>query len=184
MLVSRLRSVSLIVGVAVGTTIIACSDTKKGNPGVDARPVDGQQQLDSPSSSLTGLGQKCGAGVAACSANAPDCIALGLSSTMQSTTYCTPHWLDDGSGTTNGSAQLTTTVPEPDATKCTGAFTGTAGTPLCGVILATTPADNPLMANKHCAGIQLGCIVGCPSATPTCPPSMTCNTTVHICFPT
>ena len=131
-----------------------------------------------------GLGQKCGSGLPACPTNASDCIALGLPGGSASTAYCTPHCLDNGSGTTNGSGQLTTTTPPPDNSKCTGAYTGgSVGMPVCGVILSTTPADNPLKPNTNYTGISLGCLIGCGSGTPSCPMGTTCNTGVGLCFP-
>jgi len=84
---------------------------------------------------------------------------------------------------TNGSAQLllSALTPAPDQTKCTGAFTGSAGSGACGLILAVTPADNPLKANTSYSGIVLGCVVACGSGN-TCPASMTGAGTGNNCI--
>jgi hypothetical protein len=130
-----------------------------------------------PSQGLSGLGQKC-------DMNAPcptgmDCISLGLPS-GPSPSYCTPHCLDNGTGTTNGSGQLTSTTPAPNNAACTGGYMGSVGTPQCGVILSYTPMDKPMMANKQYTAIALGCIIQCGTGN-MCPTGMTC--TSNFCFP-
>ena len=189
---SRLLRATIVVGVASFGTIFACGGNNGGGgggtpdaPGMhpDA-PGGGGSDAPGSASGLMGLGEKCGSGLPACPANAPDCIALGLGGSAVSTSYCTPHCLDNGSGTTNGSGELTTTTPPPSDAACSAAYTGgSAGMPACGVILSTTPMDNPLKKNTTYTGISLGCVVACGSAAPQCPTGMTCNTTVGLCFP-
>ncbi len=190
MSLSRLLRASLVVGAASAGAIIACGGgggTKSPDAKVflDAHGSGGGTDAGGSGSGLTGLGEKCGSGLAMCPTG-EDCISLGLGGSAASTPYCTPHCLDGGSGTTNGSGQLTATVPPPDDTKCTGAYMGSVGMPQCAIILSTTPMDNPLKANTHYTAIALGCLVACGtgSGSGACPPSMTCNTAVGgICFP-
>jgi hypothetical protein len=182
---SRIRRVMLILGIALGATIIACgSDGKKKNP-VDGSTDDSGGNIDSNGSGsggISGLGQHCGSGFPACPANAPDCIAVAIGSAA-SPSYCTPHCLDGGSGTTNNQGQLTATTPPPDNTKCSAAYTGgSVGTPACGLLLSYMPMDVPLKKNMTYTSIVLGCVVACGAGN-TCPTGMTCNATAKFCFP-
>lgn len=171
MRLSRLFVMSLFVGAA----LTACGDDG-GTSTPDAPIVVIDAAPDAPAA-LTGVGQKCGTGLPACPANASQCV--GFQGTTQ---WCTPLCLENGSGTTNAQGQLTATTPAPNNGACTGAFTGTAGMAVCGVILAITPMDNPLVANKAYTGISLACVVAC-GASNACPTGMTCNTTQMICLP-
>ncbi|HEY5922483.1 MAG TPA: hypothetical protein VIV11_12465 [Kofleriaceae bacterium] len=180
-----------MLATAVGTTVFACG----GDDGGGGGNPDAKVFMDAPKvfmdappgTGLMGLGQKCGSGQPACPSNAPDCIALGIGGGMASTSYCTPHCLDDGTGMTGSNGQFSSTAftPAPDPTKCTGAYTGgSVGMPACGVLLAYTPMDNPLVANKNYTMIDLGCVVlcstgmGCPTGTTAQMVQTTC-----FCFP-
>ena len=171
----RLFVVSL---AALALALFACggdggkSDDDSGTPPEEAGAGD-----------LTGLGQKCGGSLPACPANAPDCVGL----TQNGGRYCTPHCLMGGSGMTNGQGALPlgTITPPPDTAICTGAFTGTVGTPSCGLILALAPPDNPLQPDKAYTGINLGCLISCGAGN-TCPTGYTCMTPPGVmptCFP-
>ncbi|HEX5058853.1 MAG TPA: hypothetical protein VFV99_05805 [Kofleriaceae bacterium] len=167
--------------------MFACGgdDGGGGNGNPDAKVfMDSKVFMDAPGGGggLTGLGQKCGSGQPACPTNAPDCIALGLGGGSASTSYCTPHCLEDGSGTTNAQGQLTTTTPAPDNAKCSAVYTGgSVGMPACGVILATTPMDNPLKANTSYTMIDLGCVIVCGTGM-MCPTGTTATTAGSTCF--
>ena len=192
MRLSRLHQFSLVLA-ALGSSaaFVACGGGGGGGGGGGAHPdakefLDAKVFLDAPPG-LQGLGQKCaaiGSNAPDCPADAPDCLGIALSSTTNSTFYCSPECDTGASGKTNGSGQLTTVTPAP-GTQCTTAYSGgTAATPACGLILATTPADNPLKANTNYTGIVLGCVIECGGAgMTTCPTGLTCNTTAKLCFP-
>jgi hypothetical protein len=173
---SRLFSICLLVGAA------ACSGGGgKGGNNADAA-VDTPPDMPP---ALTGLGQKCGTGLPACPANAPECFGL----VANGTAYCSPDCLTNGTGKTNAQGQFPapgqpgSLMPPPDSSKCTAAFTGTVGMPVCAVILSTTPMDNPLKANTNYTAVSMGCAIVCSSGM--CPPGMTCNTSIGpgVCLP-
>jgi hypothetical protein len=179
-----IRALPLVVA-ALGFVACGSSSTKK-NPdaagsgsGIDAA----NNTPDAPPAGLQGLGQKCTT-PADCPTSAPECITLKQNGTH----YCTPHCLDNGTGTTNGSGQFVGSgtgalTPLPDDTKCTAVYTGgTAGSAFCEVILAVTPADNPLKANTKYTGVVFGCAIECGTGN-TCPTGTTCDTTQGICYP-
>jgi hypothetical protein len=169
----------------MAATIFACGGDDGGGGGggnhADASvATDAKVFMDAPPGGVTGLGQKCASNTD-CPASAPDCIALVLGST-NSTKYCTPHCVDDASAMTGSDGQFTAASfnPAPMPAKCTGAYSGTVGTPVCGVLLAYTPMDNPLKKNMAYTMIDLGCAVQCGTGS-TCPTGMTC--TSNFCFP-
>jgi hypothetical protein len=181
---SRLVSSALLVAASV--TIFACGgDDDGGNATPDAKVfMDAPKVfMDAPpGQGLTGLGQKCTM-PSDCPANAPDCIALGLSSGA-SPSFCTPHCLDDGTATTNAMSQFPNNgfTPAPDPTKCTAAYSGGAvGMPACGVILAYNPMDNPLKPTTSYNMIDLGCVVLCSTGM-ACPAGTTATTAGSNCF--
>jgi hypothetical protein len=176
---SRLASVMFVVGVSGAATIIACGSSG-GNGTPDAKTFKDAAGSGSGSGSgsagLTGLGQKCAFGSASsgCPASASDCVAIKVGSGA-SNGWCTPHCDDAASGMTNGSGALSPSSlnPAADQTKCTAAYSGSGGVAACGLLLAYTPMDNPLVANKAYTGISLGCVVACGSGG-VCPSSMSC----------
>ena len=189
---NRIGRITVVLGLALGATILACSDSKKGGSNADGSTGndDSSNQMDGPgsgsgSSGIQGLGQRCGSGFPTCPTNAPECISVKVGSGA-SPSYCTPHCLDNGSATTNAQGQISSTTPPPDTAKCTAAYTGgSVGNPACGLILSYQPMDNPLKPNKTYTQIVLGCIVACSMPGNTCPTGMTCNTgvTPAMCFP-
>ncbi len=178
---SRLFVVSTSLVVAA---FVACGD----DGGKTGGGVDAPKQIDAPAADApaatgpTALGKKCTSNTD-CPASAPECISLK----MMTNAYCTPKCLTGGTGTTNGSGALplNAVTPAPNNGTCTTAFTGVpaAGNIGCGVIMATTPADNPLVANKQYTNIELGCIVLCNAGA--CPMGMTCSAALsnQVCLP-
>ncbi len=181
-----LASASLGVVVACGSSGGGGGTSTADAPGTHAIDAPGTHAIDAPASAeLTGLGQKCGSGLPACPTNASDCIgAAGGPS------FCSPICLTGGVGTTDGSGNFPQTgsgalVPAPNDATCTGAFTGSAGTALCGALLAYSPMDAALANNKKYTGVQFDCLVVCGtgSGSGACPATMTCDTTSGICNP-
>jgi hypothetical protein len=177
-------SSALLVAALTVTSIVACGGDDDGGGG---GTPDAKVFMDAPKvfmdappgQGLTGLGQKCDQ--ASPCPTGMDCISLSLGGGA-SPSYCTPHCLDDGTGTTNAQAQLTSTTPAPDPAKCTAAYSGGAvGMPTCGLILAYEPMDNPLMANKQYTMIDLGCVIICSTGM-MCPAGTTATTAGSNCF--
>jgi len=173
----------LFVLLFTSFALAACSGGKGGNNGADGG-ADGPPPADAPAG-LTGLGQKCGTGLPACPANAPECFGL----VQGGTAYCSPDCLVDATGKTNAQGQIPQSgagslTPPPDNAKCTAGYTGTVGMPLCAIILSTTPMDNPLKPNTNYTAIKMGCAIVCGTGA-TCPPGMTCNTSIGpgVCLP-
>ena len=201
----RLFTSVVVLTLFTSFMILACGGGGKKTP--DAAPpnpvcgngaLEGTEQCDdgntangdgcsstctTEAAGLSGLGQKCGTGLPACPANAPDCVGF-----TQGKTFCSPICLANGTGTTNGSGQFTGSGagalnPLPNDATCTGAFTGTIGTAGCDAIVAVTPPDNPLLPNKQYTAIQFDCSISCAMTTNACPPTTTCNTGIGVCEP-
>jgi hypothetical protein len=172
MRLSFVFSICLVVAAAA-----ACGGGGGGGNGNNDAAAD--VPVDMPPA-LAGLGQKCGTGLPACPANAPECFGL----VANGTAYCSPDCLTGGAGKTNAQGQFMAITPPPDNAKCTAAFTGTVGMPVCAIILSTTPMDNPLKPNTNYTAIKMGCAVVCGSGA-TCPPGMACNTGIGpgVCLP-
>lgn len=172
-----------VMSCLLGSALVACGDDGgKTGGNVDA-PKQIDAAIDAPAATgPTGLGKKCTAPTD-CPASASECVAVAA----MTNGYCTPKCLTGGTGTTNAMARLPLNMvtPAPNQATCTSAFTGVpaAGNIGCGLILATTPADNPLMANKQYTNIELGCIVLCNAGA--CPMGMTCSpaTQNQVCLP-
>lgn len=170
-----------VMSCLLGSALVACGDDGgKTGGNVDA-PKQIDAAIDAPGggNAPTGLGKKC-TQPTDCPASASECIGLA----MGTNSYCTPKCVTGGTGMTNamGSLPLNAVNPPPNNAACTSAFTGTTvvGTPACVVILSTTPADNPLMANKQYTQIELGCVVVCGTGN-TCPMGMTAKTLGSAC---
>ncbi len=181
---SRLFSAMLVVGVVAGTTIIACGGGSSPKT-PDAKVFkDAPRQIDAPPMGVTGLGQKCGSGMPACPSTASNCI--GATGTTQ---FCTPTCDTNATGTTDGSGNFPQSgsgsiTPAPNNTACTGAFSGTVGTPACDAIVMSTPSYTG-QANTAFTAIQMDCLLLCGtgSGSGPCPTGMTCNTSFGACFP-
>jgi len=177
---------AVVLSTASLAVIVACGSSGGDNKTPDApKAIDAGKSIDAANATLTGLGQKCGSGLAACPTNASDCIGP-----PGGTSFCTPTCLTGGVGTTDGSGNFPPTgtgalVPAPSDATCSGAFTGTAGTPACAAILAYTPMDATIAANKKYTAVQFDCLVLCGTGTGSgaCPATMTCDTTQGICNP-
>ncbi|MCX5747343.1 MAG: hypothetical protein NT062_33170 [Proteobacteria bacterium] len=158
---------TILLTLALGF-VAACGDDGSTNSKVDAPMggADAPSNVDAPPAATGGLGQKCGGTEPACPASAPECV--GIAGATGRGQFCTPKCLAGGTGTTNASGQFTATTPSPDPAKCTAAFSGSVGMPVCGLILAYTPMDNPLKANTAYTGIDLGCVIVCGTGM-TCP---------------
>jgi hypothetical protein len=180
---SRLFSAMLVVGVSAGATIVACGGNSSPKT-PDAKVFkDAPVPMDAPAG-VTGLGQKCGSALPACPSNASACI--GATGTTQ---FCTPSCEMNGSGKTDAQGNFPASgsgsiMPAPNNTTCTGAFTGTVGTPSCSAIVMSTPSYTG-QANTSFTAIQMDCLVLCGtgSGTGACPTGMTCNTSFGACFP-
>ena len=174
---ARLFRVSAFAGIVGAATIFACSSSPSkgadGGMGSDGRAMG----IDGSGGGALALGKKCGS-AADCPANAPDCVGF-----QGTTSYCTPLCDMNATGTTNAMGQFTGSLtPAPSDATCSGAFTGSAGTPKCEAVLSYTPMDTPPKPNKQYTNISMACVVLC-GANSTCPSTMTCNTTVGACFP-
>jgi hypothetical protein len=162
------------------SAVVACGGNG-GSTAPDAKVfMDAPAPPDAPPSGLTGLGQKCGAGLPACPANASECF--GLAGT-NGNTYCSPKCVAGGTATGAANNQLSNIQPAPNTT-CTTAYSGTVGMGACGVILKFTPMDNPIVVGKAYTGVDLGCVVRCGAGN-TCPPTHSTATigTSCICVP-
>ena len=158
MRLSRLISVTFVVGVAATATIIACGGGGGGGNPDSKVYMDAKVFMDAPvGGSNNGLGQLCpfgsgGAGSACPAADA--CVKLmGLGSAT--TGYCTPNC--------NGSNAV-----------CINGYTGPAGgMPVCALSVGSGSAAS-------------GCAIVCTDATQ-CPTGMGCATvpmqTIKICVP-
>ena len=155
----------LATTIMISSTVAACSSDGGTTTHVDAHVVAidaPAQAIDAPPGGLTGLGQKCGTGLPACPSTAMQCVGLaGLTGAGQ---YCTPKCETGGTSTSNAQGQFAAITPTPSTTACPAAFTGSVGAPTCGIILAYSPMDNPIVANKAYTGIDLGCVIVCGTA--------------------
>ena len=147
--------------------VAACGGGGSDDNKVDAAVIVDSKPIDAAPIGVTGLGQKC-TGDAECPANAPVCIGVAGGPMVR---FCTPKCLTGGAGTWTGDTFMPL-MPAPTLAACTNAYTGSVGQGACGVILATTPNDNPLVVNKMYTGIELGCVVLC-GANMACPTGMT-----------
>ena len=178
------RALPILAGVLLYAVACGSSSTNhtdaRGTGSPDA--ASGTGTPDAAQAGLVGLGQKCTT-PSDCPASAPECITLKQGGTH----YCTPHCLDNGTGTTNGSAQFTGSgtgalTPLPMDSLCAAQYTGPmASSAACDVILSTTPADNPLKANTKYTAVVFGCSIDC--STNACPTGTTCDATQKICYP-
>jgi len=159
----------MFLGAAL--SVAACGgDDGKSGPDAPPAGIDAKVFMDAPGGGgLTGLGQHCDPAMnnADCPANAPTCVGIQGGTA----TYCTPDCLTNGTATTNAQGQITSTTPAPSTTACSAAYSGTIGAGACGLILAYSPMDNPMMANKQYTGIQLGCVITCSAGA--CPTGFT-----------
>jgi hypothetical protein len=171
---------ALALAACGGGSSSKTADAKPAGPDASTTPdAPGGGTPDAAAAGLTGLGQKCDPQANTCPSTSPDCVTV-----VQNGPYwCTPHCLDNGTGMTNAQGALTTVSPNPN-NSCTTEYSGTVGSGACGIILSTTPADNPLKASTNYTGISLGCVVKCGTGD-TCPDSMACQTLGQskICIP-
>ena len=186
---SRLASICIVAGVAAGSLVIACGGGGGGGPKLidgPSKTPDAKVFMDAAAGSgVKGEGQ-------ACSMTAPcptgmDCIALGKAGGASTTSYCTPHCDDNATATTNGSGVFAggSAFTPPPNNNCATMYTATPGMGACGVILSTTPADNPLKPNTTYTKISLGCVVVCGTGN-VCPTGMAADTAdfgACLCFP-
>jgi hypothetical protein len=122
----RSTRLCLLFAFIASFAIAACGgdDGPSGQP--DAPPVT----PDAPPAGLTGLGQKCGAGLPACPATAPECFGIqGTNGNM----YCSPKCVAGGTATGGANGQLTNIQPAPN-NSCMTSYTGSVGMGMCAVI--------------------------------------------------
>jgi hypothetical protein len=187
---SHLFRTSLVLAACLAAVAVACGGgSSKTNPDAKVTKDGSNTPLDGSGSGsgVTGLGQACGSNLPACPSSASMCVAIAISSTASSTSFCTPTCDTGATATTNGSGQFPGSAsgytPAANPADCTSAYSGgSAATPECGLVLAYTPMTEPPADNTQYTGISLGCVVVCGTGN-TCPTGMTCNTTVGACFP-
>jgi hypothetical protein len=163
------RLLSLLVFVA-SFAVAACGGGDDG-PGTtpDAPPVT----PDAPTA-LTGLGQKCGAGLPACPATAPECFGIqGTNGNM----FCSPKCVTGGTAV-GGNGVLTMIQPAPN-NACMTSYTGSVGMGMCAVILAFTPMETPVQG-KNYTGVEIGCAVVCGAGN-ACPTGLAAMTLGQAC---
>jgi hypothetical protein len=148
---ARLLSTTLVVGVAVTSTIIACGGDDGGTP--DAKVfMDAKVYMDAPPGPA-GLGKIC-TGPADCPASAPICGSLG------GAMFCTAQCASQA-----GSGQ-----PPTNSHATCMAFTDTGGTPTCSILQA--PSGSNTNYTYFC-GIQCGTYMSMNFGT--CPTGLTCT---------
>lgn len=177
---SRLASALFIVATAIGGTVIACGGPDGQLP--DAKVfLDAKVFMDAPPG-VMGLGQKC-TQPSECPSNAPQCI--GISGGPQ-VAYCSPTCLMNATatGSANGTLQMISPALSTGNGACTGAYMGTVGTPVCGLILSYSPMHVPPMAGSNYTMVTAACAIVCGAGN-TCPPGMTGTTfgTACLCLP-
>ncbi len=153
MRLARLLSTTIVVGVAVTSTIIACGgDSDDGPP--DAKVfMDAKIFMDAPPGPAA-LGKVCTA-PAECPGTAPVCIGIGAG-----TKFCTtPCASQAGSG-----------MPPMDSHATCMAFTDTTGTPTCSLIV---PPQGTVTNYTYLCGIQCG--TAGSASFGTCPTGLTCQ---------
>jgi len=114
-----------------------------------------------------GLGKTCNA-PADCAPPTQGCLGPAGAAGI-----CSGICKDDYMVTTDASGG----VPLPDAADashatCAAMFSGSVGVPVCAIITAATPADNPLMANTAYS-LQLACALAADNGA--CPANLTAD---------
>lgn len=160
---------TILFAVLASLALFAC-----GGDGGSTRPdaqVFMDAAIDAPPPGVTGLGQKCGAGLPACPANASECFGIaGTNGNM----YCSPKCVAGGTATGGANNQLTNIQPAPN-NSCTTSYSGGVGMGVCGVILAFTPMDAQIVNGKAYTGVDVGCAILCGAGN-TCPASHAATT--------
>jgi hypothetical protein len=169
----RLTRLSLSFVFAAAVALVACGGDDGGSTPADTMP-------DTPMA-VMGIGKRCGMGGGQCDANAPICLSL-----MQGGPgFCSALCLDNGAGTTNAMAAFPqgSLTPAPNPQLCTAAFSAPAGMAVCGTVIETVPAHNPLMANTAYTGVDIACLIACGAGN-ACPTGLTCDTARgNLCLP-
>ena len=171
----RSTRLSVLFLLVASFALVACGDDG-GSTAPDAK-VFMDAAVDAPPAALTGLGQKCGAGLPACPANASECF--GIAGT-NGNTYCSPKCLTGGTATGAANNQLTNIQPAPN-NSCTTSYSGTVGMAGCGVILSFSPMDNPTVVGKAYTNVEAGCAIRCGAGN-ACPPSTVPQTLGAACL--
>lgn len=172
---SRLFSAMLVVGVAAGTTIIACGGSS--NPKTPDAKVfkDSKVFMDAPGGSAAGIGTICtgtGSGNGMCPTSDPQCI------TLTGTAYfCTEGcgYGSCGSGGTFGSSSCTQGSNQPVAPSggnaiCAMQKSQTTATPACALF-----GDGPNAGSAVAWSCGLLCGTSGSNNFGTCPTGLTCT---------
>jgi hypothetical protein len=130
-----MRILKLAAAFAMTTGLVACSGDDGGISTVDAARIDaGMDALN-----LTGVGQLCNDN-SPCPSNAMICLTFSDTATNG---YCTPLCQDDHMATTNAQGQFpqgSLTLPAAATQMCVDAFSGSPGSPRCGLAIDIQPA--------------------------------------------
>jgi hypothetical protein len=163
----RSTRLTVLFFVLAALALVAC-----GGEGGSTRPdaqVFMDAAIDAPPPGVTGLGQKCGAGLPACPANASECF--GLAGVSNQNMYCSPKCVTAGTATGGANNQLTNVQPAPNSATCAASYSGGIGQGVCGVVLAFTPMDAQIVNGKAYTGVDFGCAILCGAGN-TCPASL------------
>jgi hypothetical protein len=171
-----MRILKLAAAFAMTTGLVACSGDDGGISTVDAARIDaGMDALN-----LTGLGQLCNDN-SPCPQNAPICLTFSDTATNG---YCTPLCQDDWTAMSNAQGQIPREMlqlPASATQTCVDAFSGTPGTPACGLAVDIRPAP-PIQPNMMYT-IDYTCGISCGAGN-TCPNGLVANTSLimNVCL--
>ena len=167
-----MRILKLAAAFAMTTGLVACSGDDGGISTVDAARIDaGMDALN-----LTGVGQLCNDN-SPCPQNAPICLTFSDTATNG---YCTPLCQDDHMATTNAQGmfpQGSLTLPAAATQMCVDAFSGSTGSPRCGLAIDVQPAIAGAPAPNTTYTIDYACGIVCGTGN-TCPTGLVADTTV------
>jgi hypothetical protein len=167
----RLTRLTLSFVFVASMAVVACG----GDDGGGVTTPDGPPPDTAPPA-LMGLGQKCGAGLPACPANATECFGIGGTNGNM---YCSPKCLTAGTATGAAGNQLEM-IQGQGNTSCMTSYTGTVGMGMCAVILKFDPMDNPIVVGKTYTGLELGCAIHCGAGA--CPSGLVPTTLGSRCL--
>jgi len=175
----RMRSLLVISSALL---FAACGGGGSTNPTPDApnNTVHDAPSVtpDSPPAAA-GLGSKCGTGQPTCPAMLTCLMFQGAQNGFCSgVCHMGATFMTDA----QGNIASTTVVPADNA-QCQSIFTGSQGTPVCGVQVNTSPTPTTPIQKSTTFTFDAYCAVACGTAN-ACPTGMTCDTQKKLCLPT